>query len=388
MKVTHCILVTWGLILISSACKKHTGNDEGGGTTSKVNVYVLGKVADSVFYWKNGEAHFVYKQAGFIFDEGNPSLSVTANEVYVIGTKFNNNPTFRGFVPLYYRNDQTVILPDSTGNAAATTMYISNNDVYAAGTCWFNNDSTRVPYTTPTALYPKAGNVATLWKNGVPQTLPGFCSVGMNNNIYAVNTFSDYISGLYVTGNDVYVAGGSRYFGYNAMYWKNGVRNDLTNGLIYQDPGGDSHYPTTTSIFASNNDVYVSGHQKTAGALFGSTALYWKNGRATFLTTDSLSGSDAKGIFVTNNGIHVVGYQNINNYSRAMHWKNGIPTELTSGKVSSVATAIFVSGNDVYIAGYSWTAPEPVIATWWKNGEMFKLTDGKMSSVAISIYIQ
>lgn len=46
MKVTHCILVTWGLILISSACKKHTGNDEGGGTTSQVNVYVLGKVAD------------------------------------------------------------------------------------------------------------------------------------------------------------------------------------------------------------------------------------------------------------------------------------------------------------------------------------------------------
>jgi hypothetical protein len=386
MKATPYIIVALNLIIVTGACKKHTGNDEGGGATSKVNVYVLGKVADSIIYWKNGEANFLYKQSRILYDVGNPAIFATAKDVYVIGNKPNNNPTFLGSIPIYWRNGEAVILPDSTGNAAASTIYISGNDVYAAGTCWFNNDSTRVPYTTPTALYPKSGNVATLWKNGVPQTLPGFCSVGLLNNVYAVNTFADYISGLYVTGNDVYVAGGSHYFGYNAMYWKNGMRTDLTKGLIYRDPNGGYHYPTTTSIFASDNDVYVSGHQST-GQL-KSTALYWKNGKATFLTTDSLSGSQANGIFVTNNDIHIVGYQNINNYSRAMYWKNGVPTELTSGKESSVAMAIHVSGNDVYIAGYSWTAPNPYIATWWKNGKEIKLTDGNTSAIATSIYIQ
>lgn len=386
MKATPYILVMLNLIMLTGACKKHTGADEGGGTTSKVNVYVLGKVADSIIYWKNGEANFLYKQSRILYNVGNPAIFATSNDVYVIGNKPNNNPTFLGSIPIYWRNGQPVTLPDSTGNAVASTIYISNNDVYAAGTCWFNNDSTRVPYTTPTALYPKSGNVGTLWKNGVPQTLPGFCSVGLVNNEYAVNTFADYISGLYVTGNDVYVAGGSRYFGYNAMYWKNGVRTDLTKGLIYQDRNGGYHYPTTTSIFVLNDDVYVSGYQMTAPVK--STALFWKNGRATFLTTDSLSGSEANGIFVTNNDIHIVGYQNINNYSRAMYWKNGIPTELTSGKESSAATAIFVSGNDVYIAGYSWTAPNNYIATWWKNGVQFKLTDGNTSAIATSIYIQ
>jgi hypothetical protein len=386
MRVIHSILIAWGLLVLTAACKKHTGQDAG--KAPEVNVYVLGKVADSTIYWKNGEAHFLYKQSRINYDLGTPSIFATANDVYVIGNKPNNNTTFLGTIPLYWRNGETVILPDSTGNAYASTIYVSNNDIYAAGASWFNNDTSHVPYTTPAATYPRSGYVATLWKNGAPQTLPGFCSVGLLNNGNAVNTFADYISGLYVTGNDVYVAGGSRYFGYNAMYWKNGIRNDLTKGLIYQDRNGRHCYPTTTSIFASNNDVYVSGYQMTAGAPVTPTALFWKNGQATYLTTDSLSGSEARGIFVTNNDIHIVGYQNINRYSRAMYWKNGIPTKLTSGNESSAATAIFVSGNDVYIAGYSWTAPGNYIATWWKNGTQLKLTDGNTPAIANSIYIQ
>lgn len=382
MKGVHFILIAWGLVILFAACKKHAGDNDG--KASNVNVYILGKVGDSLIYWKNGESHFLYKQSRFLYGIGSPSIFASGNNVYVIGNKLRNTTTISS-LPVYWRNDETVILPDSTGYAVANTLFVYNNDVYAAGTCRFINDTSHVPYTTPTALYPKSGNVATLWKNGLPQTLPGYCGVGLLYNGNAVNTYADYVNSLYVTGNDVYVAGGSQNVEYTAMYWKNGVRNDLFKGLTYKTQNGRSCYPIPTSIFASNNDVYVAGYQVTAT---GSTAIFWKNGLATFLTTDSISGSEARGIYVTNNDIHIAGYQNINNYSRAMYWKNGIPTILTSEKKSSVANAIFVSGNDVYIAGYAWTVPDNYVATWWKNGKEFKLTDGNTPATANSIYIQ
>ena len=81
MKATPYIIVMLNLIIVTAACKKHTGDDEGGGATSKVNVYVLGKVADSIIYWKNGEANFLYKQSRILYDVGNPGIFATTKDV-------------------------------------------------------------------------------------------------------------------------------------------------------------------------------------------------------------------------------------------------------------------------------------------------------------------
>src|SRR5689334_20244735 len=134
MKGIHVILITWGLVLSFAACKKHTGNDDG--HASNVNVYVLGTVGDSLIYWKNGESHFLYKQSQFLYGIGSPGIFASGNNVYAVGNKLRNT-TSNSSLPVYWRNDETVILPDSTGDAVANTLFVYNNDVYAAGTCWF-----------------------------------------------------------------------------------------------------------------------------------------------------------------------------------------------------------------------------------------------------------
>jgi hypothetical protein len=384
-KLIICILAS-GLIT-TAACKKNSG--AGTGNTSDVNVYVLGTVGDTLTYWKNGAPHHLYSQSRMIYNLGSPSIFASGSDVYVAGFKLNNNTN--STIPVYWKNDATIILPDSTGYATANSIFISNNDVYVSGTSWYRGDTSHVPYTTPTAIYPKSGNVATLWKNGVPSILPGYHSVGLvgNRELYAVNTYADYVSSLFISGNDVYAAGGSRYYGYNAYYWKNGVQVDLTKGLIYSGLNGNLCYPNTTSIFVSNNDVYVAGFQMTASNIYRSRALFWKNGIPVYLTKDSTSGSEARSIFVTGNDVHIAGYQNINNTSRAMYWKNGVPTTLSIGGISSIASSIFVAGDDVYIAGYEWTAPNgKYIATYWKNGEQVKLTNGTTNAIASSIFVQ
>jgi hypothetical protein len=132
--------------------------------------------------------------------------------------------------------------------------------------------------------------------------------------------------------------------------------------------------------------VYVSGLQQTAGA--GPVAIYWKNGTPIFLSMDSLSGSVANSVFAAGSDVYVVGWQNINNYSRAMLWKNGTPTALTGNDTSSQANSVIVAGNDVYVAGVSWVAPNNYVATYWKNGSPVYLTDPSNSTIAYSIVVQ
>lgn len=378
----HYMIMVSVLILFTAACKKNTSPDR----ELSPNVYLLGTVGDSVVSWKNGVARNIYSQRLIIYNFGSPSLFVSGNDVYIPGNKPNNTTTY-GTVPLYWKNEIATVLPDSSGDAITSSIFVSDNDVYVAGVTKYLVDTSHVPYTTPSAVYPKFGQVATIWKNGVASTLPNFGTIGLvSGGQYAVRAYSDYVSSIFISGNDVYASGGSRYYGYNAKYWKNGVPTDLTKGLTYSTVNGNLCYPTTTSISVSGNDVYVAGYQLTG---IGSvTALYWKNGVATYLTRDSISGSMAKSIFVSGQDVYIAGYQNINNYSRAMYWKNGVPTTLTTGTVSSSANSIFVAGNDVYVAGYQWTIGGSLIATYWKNGEVVKLTDGTKDAIANSIYVQ
>jgi hypothetical protein len=387
-KVIHYLFIASGLLLSIVACKKNTDRDGDGNQAPTVNVYVLGTVGDSVVIWKNSMPHNRFAQPKAAYKFGSSSLFASGNDTYVAGFRLNNI-TGHSTSPLYWKNGITTDLPDSSGDASANSIFISNNDVYVAGIANYFTDTVHIPYTTPSAEYPKLGNLATIWKNGVAAILPGYHSIGLSGGgQYAVSTYADYVSSLFVSGNDVYVAGGSRYWGNNARYWKNGVPTDLSKEMTYKAVNGTLCYPTTTSISVSGNDVYVTGYQLTSTHKI--TAIYWKNGVPAYLTTDSLSGSAANSIFVSGNDVYIAGYQNINNLSRAIYWKNGVPVMLTKGTIPSVANSVFVAGNDVYVAGYQWTVGigGTLIATYWKNGELVSLTDGITNAIASSIYIQ
>ena len=143
---------------------------------------------------------------------------------------------------------------------------------------------------------------------------------------------------------NVYVAGTE---GPVAKYWKNGNPVNLTNGPIYSYGTIDAE---ATSLYVSGNDVYLAGGE---------------HGRVT------LSGNSSY-------------------ISIAKYWKNGNPVNLNDNTIRAGATSIFVSGNDVYVAGWVLrrNSNGPVdIARYWKNGNPVDLTDGTAFASANSIFV-
>jgi hypothetical protein len=377
------------LLLISTflSCKKD--HPSSGPVGLPATVYVLGVQEGSVVYWKNGNLNYVYAEIGIEYNFGPSSLAASGNNVYIAGFEQTNNSVLYPFSPFFWLNGSAMALPDSTGMTAsgsANAVAISGSDVYIAGTRGYDIGNDTVPYSTDSAIYPIAGSVATLWKNGTPAALPSYAPVGLiDTDKYANRFYEDYVSALCVSGSDVYVAGGTAYDGAgHARYWKNGAPVDLGGSLSYSSPDNTFGYPTTSGISVSGNDVYVSGFQQTAGN--ATLAIYWKNGSPVFLSTDSISGSWANSVWVNGSDVYVAGWQNIDNYSRAMLWTNGTPTPLTSGDTSSAATSLFILGKDVYVAGYTWVAPTPgYTAVYWKNGSLVNLSNGTNSAIAYSI---
>jgi hypothetical protein len=99
-------------------------------------------------------------------------------------------------------------------------------------------------------------------------------------------------------------------------------------------------------------DVYVAGGEQTSNS---TVAKYWKNGAAVVLP-DLGQGALAQSIFVSGNDVYTAGWQGKTTQLDATHtlhtqvatyWKNGMPTELTDGTALSIAYSTFVSGADV-----------------------------------------
>ena len=218
----------------------------------------------------------------------------------------------------------------------------------------------------------------TYWKNGTPIYLPG--SFGDNNASIAVN------------GSDVYVVGFSLSNGtigtYIATIWKNGIATKLNEGADYSEIDNIK----LGNIVVNGTDVYTVGFENGSGIGGQSdryVAMYWKNNVPVQLT-DGSADAYAYAIAVNGNDVYVVGSMNGN----AVYWKNGTPVNLTNGtygtySISSiaVANAILINGSDVYIAGNSIAANGNTVATYWKNGVAVNLTDGSTNSAIMAIAV-
>jgi hypothetical protein len=135
-------------------------------------------------------------------------------------------------------------------------------------------------------------------------------------------------------------------------------------------------------------DVYVAGHEKNENGIF--VAKYWKNGVAVELS-DGIKNNYANSIFVSNNDVYVAGYEDSETLQtgKAKYWKNGMPFYL-SGEGSNIysdANGITVSGNDVYVAGIMYSIhkfqdPKPV---YWKNGSVIPISEEIGNAYDISV---
>jgi hypothetical protein len=168
-------------------------------------------------------------------------------------------------------------------------------------------------------------------------------------------------------GVDVYVAGVEDGL---ACYWKNGEKVVLSNRESYAN-----------SIFVAGNDVYVAGRE---WGETKSSAVYWKNGAAVYLS----GGNEAKSIYVAGNDVHVAGIEG----TFARYWKNRERIQLEGNGYE--ANSVFVAGNDVYIAGGSSYVDESngdhdyiQQACYWKNGKQVVLDEYRYCPVATSVFV-
>ncbi len=111
-------------------------------------------------------------------------------------------------------------------------------------------------------------------------------------------------------------------------------------------------------------------------------AKVWKNGTAVALS-DGTHGALATAIAVSGDDVYVAGGVHVGPFEAATYWKNGVAVPLTDGTSDQAfAEAIAVSGTDVYVAGY-----QGAVATYWKNGAPVALTDGNFQADARAIAI-
>lgn len=175
-------------------------------------------------------------------------------------------------------------------------------------------------------------------------------------------------SAIAISGNDEYIAG----YQYNAAgepvatYWKNKQAITLTDG---QAPA------KTNGISVLGPDVHIIG-------IDGGQAMYWKNGKAVPFGEET----QLSAIAVSGNDVYIAGYQaNDQGVYVATCWKNGHAAALTDGKSSAEANAIAISENDIYVAGFAVNAAGKEVAIYWKNGEPVTLFDGcRANAIAVS----
>ena len=136
--------------------------------------------------------------------------------------------------------------------------------------------------------------------------------------------------------------------------------------------GGKNNSSTTGGVYVAGNDVYVAGWGDTRiqGEWYD-TALLWKNGFSTQLGTGATE-SWANSISVSGNNVYVAGGDvNQSGDSRAILWKNGEAQRLPinpnhpdeyAGPYSE-ASSVFTKGSNTYVCGHHGD-----VATVWKDG--------------------
>lgn len=306
-------------------------------------------------------------------------------DIYLAGYSMPDGKTP---VATYLKNGVAVLLANTQSQSEIVSLVVVGNDVYAAGmhngqaVYWKNNTETQLSNTSGKRIFGHAYDIAVdnrngdvyvvgyeriydrsdmyspfsdwarCWKNGKPVPL---------NVIGASNATSVAID--YKTG-DVYIAGSDSSDpqvknGYT-KYWKNGEPVKIIN---------DPLPIRAASIRIVDDNIYIPGrYAEPAGnnnAYY--RVAYWCGAKGTvFLTDRSLNEARATAIAVSGKNVYVAGWEN----GFAKYWKNDVPTVLARLAGSgSDPYKIAVDGDDVYIAGLG-ELDGSIGMRYWKNGQL------------------
>jgi hypothetical protein len=311
----------------------------------------------------------------FIFASCNKNIvsTNTGTNIYIAGDNGTN--------PVLWKNGTAEILSSSIGSASQ--VIISGNDVYIAGV---DGESSDLIPAGPSGQY-------LYWKNGIQNNIGSlrfllfYSAISViGNNVYYSNSNlwengimivlpgqgSGHIVSSFAIGNDLYVAGSDSVG--DAVYWKNGKLNVVAQGYYPTYNSGSD--PSVSCMYVSGNDVYIGGTN------IDNIGVYWKNGEADYLqsSTGNSDIANVRSIFVLGNDVFIAGSIFSGSNIAPVYWKNGIQNILPlNGATYGSSLSIFVSGYDIYVAGYTSDG-----AVYWKNGiETVLSSQGNANSIYV-----
>ncbi|MBP6687088.1 MAG: hypothetical protein KA160_04445 [Lacibacter sp.] len=341
--VSYIFLLTLAGLL---SCKKNKNGKISPVTTS---IYIAGTIGSS--------APFLFKDdiplPPITTRYGNAQLSgldIAANgDVYTCGTEEFFEPTIPAnyIFAAFWKNGIRQPFSIEPGNSSgANDIKVIGTDVYLAG----SNDGKAV-----------------VWKNGIPTNLTSGARWAFSSSVF-------------VNGNDIYTAINELNLSNNFVpkIWKNGVQMSILT---------DGTYSTQiTAIVINGVDVYGCGFERNSLSAIDRPVL-WKNAVKSYLGTNA---GTATSLFVSNNDVYVSGHEYITGTPRhlAKYWKNGAPVVLGQGYSSSI-NSIYVKDEVIYCAGFEKTlAGSRSVPKYWKNGVATILSDGSQNAVVKSIVVK
>jgi hypothetical protein len=326
------VIALFAVMASFAGCSKSkSGTDTG--TVGGPVVYVAGDNGHNPVVWKNGVENTLSSTRGSA-----EQVLVWNNAVYVSGVdgeSLSLNPGGPGGEYVFWKDGvQNNVATAGLNPTGSSAIAVSGNVVYFVG--------------------------SRLFKNGVQMLLPGEL----------------FVQAVALNGTDVYAAGSDSVG--DAVYWKNGVLHVVAQG--YYPAASSGTDPGAFCIVVSGNDVYVGGFN------IDLAAAYWKNGVETRLVS-AIAGSFVSAVnslFVAGNDVYASADLIVpanGGVNAPAYWKNGVEVDLPlNGAETGNTRSIFVSGSDVYVAG--WTSSAGTV--YWKNGvETILSAGGQANSIFV-----
>ena len=107
---------------------------------------------------------------------------------------------------------------------------------------------------------------------------------------------------------------------------------------------------------------------------------------ATSLTNGSFN-AYVYSVYVSGLDIYAAGFENNATKAVAKIWKNGVPTLLSDGTNSARAYSVYGSGTDVYVGGYENDGTKN-IAKLWKNGVLIPLQNSATAGFVAGVFVK
>ncbi len=152
------------------------------------------------------------------------------------------------------------------------------------------------------------------------------------------------------------------------------AKGTATITVITEEGEKTAKCTVTVEVPVVEPDVYVVGTEMDSS--YTTYAVLWKNGTLERLSSGS---SEANFVYVSGDDVYIAG----RNALRATLWKNGTAQQLS--EMNSFARSVYVAGNDVYVAGMVNDEEYVPHATIWKNGTATTLSNNSsyINSVAV-----